>query len=175
MKKVLFAALFGFVSVSFGQISNNDLDKNLNVQNCLKGDKTECFVAINDELPSIKHCNSGKHCGVVAMIYERVSDEQMAISYYKKAVRLGEYTHYYSLGKIYEKQEDYKNAKKNYEMACDIMDFDKVKKATKKAACRALAFIYEKGVEGVKQNKTKAKRYFNKACNLGDNEACDKL
>lgn len=70
------------------------------------------------------------------------------------------------MGKTYDELQDYYNAKKYYEIACDTNDVA--------YACLVVAKMYDRG-QGVKQNSSTAAQYYHKACNLGDQRACSQI
>ncbi len=122
-----------------------------------------------------------------------------AKEYYKKACDLNGANGCYSLGLIYEGgkgvKRDYIKAKEYYEKACNLNDdtgcfalglMYETGTGVKRDYARAreyfkdldaafysiLGMIYEQGEDGIEKNDTKAREYYKKACDLGDDIGC---
>ena len=61
--------------------------------------------------------------------------------------------------------QDYKQAKRQYEKACNLGHFD---------GCNNLAIMYAEG-KGVKSDNAKAKEFFKKICEGGIKMGCENL
>lgn len=184
--------LVGAVSVSTGAMSEKELLKA--TDDCFgNGDKIACQAIIdNGGLPSMEQCDN--RCGAVGALYNLAGRYREAIPYFEKAIVLGDNRGYGSLADVYYNLQDYYNAKKYYEIACNkdyelacsvlgqmyhdgqgvSQNYHKAYKLYIKAcdmkfslACNNLGFLYGKG-QGVKQNLSTAKQYFGKACDLGN-------
>ena len=121
-----------------------------NVEQCY-GEGVSCFF---DTFPSVEQCDKNT-CFVMAMFYLGAERYKEAIPYLKKAAALGDDYAAPFLATIYGNLRDYPNAKKYYEIACNN-----------------LGVLYGRG-EGVRQDKSIAKEYYGKACDLRSQEGCD--
>lgn len=157
------------------QSDNIAIDKKLTIAegNCIGNrDKSACQFLLNSgKLPSVEQCN--KDCRKIGVIYDRGGYPQRAVIYWEKAASLGDYLGNAYLASFYHKQEDYFNAVKNLEIACEKLD-KKEYKENKAAACFNLGLIYYKD-KGVQQDYHKASTLYEKACDLGSKEGCNNL
>ena len=157
--------LVSVVSVSLGAMSKEEWDRAS--YNCLYNeDKNACQALINRGLASVERCNKDS-CAFVGAVYGAAGRYREAIPYFEKAIALGDNRGYGLLGKAYYLLQDYYNAKKYYEIACDTIDGFSY-------ACLVVAEMYDRG-QGVKQNSSTAAQYYHKACNLGDQRACSAI
>lgn len=155
--------LASVVSVGMGAMSEEEWERARH--NCFKNnDKSACEALIDNGLVSVEHCNGV--CVAVGEFYYEAERYREAILYFEKAIALGDNRGYILLGMAYDKLQDYYNAKKYYEIACDINDVAYV--------CLVVAKMYDRG-QGVKRNSSTAAQYYHKACNLGDQRACSAI
>ena len=196
---LMFGILAGVVSVGMGAMSDEEWDRAN--YNCLKnGDKIACQALIYNGLKSVGQCDDENTCGYVGEVYRFAGRYREAIPYFEKIIALGGSNRAYrSLANAYHDLQDYYNAKKYYEIACNKgdgigcynlgnmyyngegvrQDYYKAHELYKKAcdmkdelACGSLALLYVNGL-GVRQNLSTAKQYFGKACDLGGQAGCE--
>lgn len=165
MRKLVLACwiLVGAVSVSMGAMSEKELLKA--TDDCFgNGDKIACQAIIdNNGLPSVEQCDN--RCGAVGALYNLAGRYREAIPYFEKAIVLGDNRGYGSLADVYYNLQDYYNAKKYYEIACN-KDYE--------LACAVLGQMYD-NEQGVSQNYHKAYRLYIKACDMKFGPACYNL
>jgi len=137
----------------------------------------------------------------LGFLYEMKGDDVKAEEYYLKGSNLKDGTACSNLATLYKSQKKYTPAYNQYIKACNLtvgsackgasmMIYDKLitvptPNATMfrldsnscelndKNGCVNLAYDYEKGI-GVTKNMKKAKKYYKKACKLGDKASCNK-
>ncbi|ETD24238.1 tetratricopeptide repeat protein [Helicobacter macacae] len=174
MKRLVLACgiLASVVSVSIGAMSDDEWQRARH--NCFDNrDKNSCYALINDGLPSVEQCYAQKgkgNCSFVGGIYYFAGRYKEAIPYFEKTIALGDNLGYVSLASVYHDLQDYYNAKKYYEIACDTIDGFLMQAD----ACLVVAKMYDRG-QGVKRNSSTAKQYYGKACNLGNQRACSEI
>ena len=202
MKKLALVCgiLVSVVSVGMGAMSEEELERAN--YNCVENDdKNACYALINNGLPSVEWCDKDS-CRPVGLIYNMAGRYREAISYSEKAIALGDNYGYSLLAMAYNKLQDYYNAKKYYEIACEKVnaaqaenchnlgvmyyegrgvrqDYAKAAELYKKAcdmkyggACNNLGVLYNNG-QGVRQNLSTAKQYLGKACDFGEQMGCE--
>ena len=165
MKKLVLIAgiLASALSVGMGAMSENELVRAAG--NCFENhDKSACQALVDFGLPSVEGCNDD--CGEIGLVYARVGNLERAKSYFEKAFTLGDNNASFYLGFIYDKLNDYVNAKKHYEIACNEASITKAQAES----CYALAKMYIAG--GVRQDFPKAKELLKKACDMELRVAC---
>ena len=159
MKKILVIFLLGAVSVM--SLNAEDL-----FDECVQKQpkKSACQKLIDKGLPSAKACNTADACIAYAVIYEGADGNQhRALPYYEKACDLKDGSSCALAGSTYyEEKQDFFKAIQYYEKACDFKF---------SISCNSLGILYAKG-RGVRQDKVKAKKYFGKACVLGNQKGC---
>lgn len=176
MKKLVlaFGILAGVVSVSMGAIS--DEEWNRAKYNCIVNkDKNACQALINNGFVSVEQCYIDKSegdCGFVAGIYYLAERYREAIPYFEKAIALGDYEYSFllALAAAYDKLQDYYNAKKYYEIACNKGNGD----AAQAESCFRLGIMYDNG-QGVRQDYHRAYEPYKKACDMKNAPACNNL
>lgn len=190
---IMCVILTSMLDVGIGAVSEEEWGKTKH--NCSNNDKSACQALIDSGLPSVKQCNKDD-CSFVGVVYYQMERYTEAILYFEKAIALGDSRGYFLLGLVYYDLQDY--AKKYYKIGCGKINnfqsascvglatvyqkekvYRKAKKLYKKScdmkngvAFANLAFYYKDGV-GVKQNQSIAKQYYGKACDLGEQLACD--
>lgn len=195
--------LASVVSVSMGAMSEEEWNRAKH--NCLENkDKSACQALTNEgRLIRVEHCD--ENCAFVGLVYYYAERYREAITYFEKAVALGDNLGYGMLGETYYGLQDYYNAKKYYEIACnkgnvgieDIachllgqmyydgkgvrQDYYKAHELYKKACDMKYGYACQelawlyKKGKGVRQNSSTAEQYFEKACDLGDKRGCAML
>lgn len=107
-------------------------------------------------------------CNNLGVLYEKglgcKQDIIMANKLYKKACDNNFYSACGNLGALYYNNKDYSTAKHLWEKACS--------QGKDVTSCYSLGYLYKEGL-GVRQNKTKAKEYYGKVCDLGEQKGCD--
>lgn len=159
-----------WLSISIGEMSDEELKRGWH--NCYENeDKSACQALINNGLPSAEECpkNPKNVCTICGSIYYTAGHYHEAIPYFEKAIALGDRI-YGMLGVTYQSLEDYYNAKKYYEMACNKSNGD----LAHAEGCSNLGGLYYKGL-GVRQDYYKAHELWKKACDMKVGEACFNL
>lgn len=114
---LVFGILVSVVSVSMGAMSEEELQRT--AYKCFEDeDKSACYALINNGLVSVGQCNKDS-CWFAGVIYDKVEHYREAIRYFEKAIALGDNSGYANLGHTYIALQDYYNAKKYREIACD--------------------------------------------------------
>lgn len=170
MKKLMLACgvLVSVVSVSMGAMSDDEWNRARH--NCFENkDKSACYALINDGLVSVEQCDK-EYCGFLGSIYHHTGYFKGAIPYFEKAIALGDNRGYGALGIVYNDLQDYYNAKKYYEIACNKGDGDVVQAES----CFNFGVMYGNG-EGVRQDYAKAAKLYKKACDIKYSRACNNL
>ena len=170
MKKLALVCgiLASVVSIAMGDISSEEWEKAR--YNCLLNeDKSACEALINDGLVSVEQCNKD-NCGSVGAVYYFAGRYRETIPYHEKAIALGDNKGYGALGFTYHSLQDYYNAKKYYEIACNKGDGDLVQAEI----CYNLGVLYYEG-KGVRQYYHKAFELYKKACDMKESYACNNL
>lgn len=122
-------------------------------------------------MPSVEECNNDD-CREICNIYNYADNKEGAIPYCEKAVTLGDNDISWQLGYFYLESNDYFNAKKYFEIACNkFSDNDELRKGT---SCYELGVMYAKG-RGVRQDYHKAAELYKKACDIKKALACNNL
>lgn len=138
-------------------------------ENCLiNKDKSACQALIDSGLISVRVCIkevSRLSCRVTGAIYANAGYYKEAIPYFEKAIALGDNGGYHLLGSAYYGLDDYLNAKKYFEISCNTDNDNRA------VSCHNLGIMYSFG-QGVKQNRSIAKQYAGKACDLGEEMGC---
>lgn len=159
--------LVSVVSVSMGAMSDEEWQRAGN--NCFQNkDKNACYALINNGLVSVEQCNKDS-CWLVGGVYYTAGRYREAIPYYEKAIALGNNRGYADLGDTYYALQDYYNAKKYYEIACN-----KGVSEVQGENCYSLGLMYFHG-EGVRQDYAKAAELWKKACDMKYGGACNNL
>lgn len=170
MRKLVlaFGILVGVVSVGMGAMSDDEWNRARH--NCFEDeDKNACEALINNGLVSVEQCDKDS-CLSVGAVYNAARRYREAIRYYEKAIALGDNRGYGLLGNIYIKFQDYYNAKKYYEIACNKGNGD----LYQSEPCSNLGIMYHYG-KGVRQDYTKASELYRKACDMKYDLACNNL
>ena len=206
--------LVSVVSVSLGTMSKEELEKtaydcylranlgaDINETDFLvkkrEFGKNACQALIDNGLPSVEQCD--KECSELGFIYYIAEHYIKAVSYYKKAITLGDESAYLNLANVYGELGDIFNSNKYNKIGCNkgvagccfnlaqdyiegkniIQNYHKAAELYKKAcdmkyggACNNLGVLYQRG-KGVRQNPSTAKQYYGKACDFGDQTGCD--
>ena len=156
------------VSVSMGAMSYEEWQRARH--NCFENhDKSACEALINNGLVSVEWCDK-EICAFLGSIYYQAGYFKEAIPYYEKAIALGDNRGYASLGTTYHKLQDYYNAKKYYEIACNKGNGD----IFQSEPCLKLGLMYCEG-KGVRQDYAKAAELYKKACDMKYGFACNEL
>ncbi|MGX3045481.1 tetratricopeptide repeat protein [Helicobacter sp. T3_23-1056] len=168
MKKIVLICgiLASVLSVGMGEISS---EMKIMGNNCLGGDKNACQAMIDNGLASVEQCNNEKSinsCTLVSEFYKRAGHYKEAIRYAEKAIALGNNSGYNSLGSVYIELKDYVNAKKYYEIGCNIVGIAE--------SCHNLGVMYDEG-QGVRQDYDKARGLWTKACDMDYANSCHNL
>ncbi|ETD23924.1 tetratricopeptide repeat protein [Helicobacter macacae] len=168
MKKLALVCgiLASVVSVSMGAMSYEELERARH--NCFNNDKSACQALINDGLPSVEQCDKDT-CTSVGTVYLFAERYREAIPYFEKAIALGDNRGYAALGQNYAELQDYYNAKKYYEIACN-----KGVSEVQGESCYNLGVMYANG-KGVRQDYYKAHEFYKKACDMKNGHACNNL
>ena len=170
MRKLVLACgiLVGVVSVSMGAMSNDEWQRARH--NCFENrDKSACQALINDGLVSVEQCNKD-NCGFVGVVYSTAGRYREAIPYFEKVIALGDNRGYNLLALSYSELQDYYNAKKYYEIACNKGNGD----LYQSEPCYNLGVMYADG-KGVRQDYHKAHELWKKACDMKNGAACNNL
>lgn len=120
------------------------------------------FYKVACDLQSLVACNN------LGYLYEnepKLKDRQKAYTYYQMACDMKSAKACYNLGYLYDTDEESRDtdkAFKLYDAACGLKDA---------MACNNLGNLYDKG-EGVAQNLEVAKKYYERACELGAELGC---
>ncbi|ETD24248.1 tetratricopeptide repeat protein [Helicobacter macacae] len=175
MKKLVLVCgiLASVVSVSMGAMSQEEWQRASH--NCFENeDKSACQALINHSIEmgwgSLEQC-SKDNCALIGHCYYVAGRYREAILYYEKAIALGDNSGYGTLGDTYAKLQDYYNAKKYYEIACNKGNGD----IHQSGSCFNLGNnLYYKG-QGVRQDYAKAAELWKKACDMKNGDACNGL
>lgn len=152
-----------------GAMSNDEWEKAR--YNCFENeDKSACQALINSGLKSVEQCDNKEVCVSAGNIYAKAERYREAIPYYEKAIALGDNGGYGLLAIVYHKLQDYYNAKKYSEIACNKGNGD----LAQSESCYNLGVMYKNG-EGVRQDYHKAHELYKKACDLKYGSACNNL
>ncbi|ETD24250.1 tetratricopeptide repeat protein [Helicobacter macacae] len=157
--------LASVVSIGMGAMDRDEWERAR--YNCFENeDKSACYALINDGLVSVEQCNKD-NCGSAGAVYRIAGRYREAILYYEKAIALGDNRGYGTLGYTYDKLQDYYNAKKYYEIACNKGNGD----LAQSEPCYNLGLMYANG-KGVRQDYAKAAELYKKACDMKNANAC---
>lgn len=105
--------LVSAVSIGMGAMSESEIKQNAN--NCLiDNNKKACQTLIDGaNLCSVEQCDIDIcSCNNIGLTYDDAGYINLAIPYYEKAIKLGDYVSYNNLGLIYENQNKIVEAKK---------------------------------------------------------------
>ncbi len=120
---------------------------------------------------SLKNCSQsiGSACDDAAWLYDTdvlgVKDKEKAKQFYAKACRLDSLDGCLSMAAIYESSRDMKKAVELYRKVCERYG----------GMCGYLATLYQYGDGNLKKDPVLAKKYYRKACELGDEAACKEI
>lgn len=183
MKKLVLACgiLAGVVSVSMGAMSEEEMKRA--AINCVNNDKNACQALIDnvEKSVSVEQCNVS-NCAPVGTLYIVAGRYREAIPYLEKAITLGDNRAYGLLGLVYDKLQDYYNAKKYNEIGCS-KDFGNLIPGylllitkenillARAESCERLGRMYELG-KGVVQDYHKAAELYKKACDMKSSGGC---
>ena len=175
MRKLVLACgiLASVVSVSMGAMSGDELERARH--NCFENnDKSACQALINNHIENgwgLENCIKDI-CAVIGGLYYYAGRYREAIPYFEKDIALGDNVVYalMMLGATYDKLQDYRNAKKYFEIGCNKGNGDKVQAMV----CCDLGIMYYNG-KGVRQDYNKAQELYKKACDLKSGVACNNL
>lgn len=174
MKKlvVVFWILGSFVSAGFAEISKEQWIQNYKA--CQKQNATACRALIDNGLVSVEQCDK-ESCKNIALIYKNAGYIQDAIKYFQKLVDFGDYIAALYIGGWHIEEENFIEAKKYFEIACEnIKDKRDMDIEAKRQSCFLLALAYSGG-QGTRQDFFKASQNFKKSCDLGLAEGCKYL
>lgn len=175
MKKLVLIFLVGLLSVSFAEMSDDEIEAMLESDgfDCMANENpVACQSLINDTaIPSVSECNV--FCTLFGNIYEIAGYTDEAIEYYEKSLATGGYGAAYSLAKIYHQKENFAESKIYFEIACEKINA-KLGKELKGNACFNLGIYYNDG-KGVRQDFHKAFKLYKKACDLDNAGGCNNL
>lgn len=169
MKKLVLVCgiLAGVVSVG-SAMSDDEWERA--THNCFQNeDKSACYTLIKNGLVSVEQCNKDS-CFFVGGVYYTAGRYREAISYTEKAIALGDNDGYSLLGDVYYKLQDYYNAKKYREIACNKGN----RVIFQSESCYNLGVMYYEG-KGVRQDYHKAHELYKKACDMEYGIACNNL
>lgn len=171
MKKLFLVLLLG-VSVGFAKLSDDEFNK-LAIS-CLDNETWACERLVDENaLASAEECSDKDICDQIGYIYRQANHPKEAIKYYQKAIKLGSNEAYGSLANLYYEQNDFVNARKNYEIVCNLPK-NKIDMKVKAQSYYNLGVMYRDG-QGVKVDYKKAAQYFKMACDLNYGGACSNL
>lgn len=122
-------------------------------------DLPACQKLIDLGMASLEDCNY-TNCFLTGSVYYVAGHLNKAILYYQKAISLGDEIGYSGLGNVFYKKQDFHNAKKNFEIACN-----KLNNVIGADSCHNLGLLYQNG-EGVRQDYNRAFEYYKKSCEL---------
>ena len=160
--------LVSVVSLAMGAMSNEERFRAQ--EKCWERDKSACEALMNDSLYSVEQCDKDT-CRFVGVVYVKAERYTEAIPYLEKAIALGDNKGYVGLGTAYYYGlQDYHNAKKYFEIACNKGNGD----LGQALACSSLGEMYYDG-KGVRQDYAKAAELWKKACDMEDANACFNL
>ena len=137
--------------------------------NYLKGENGYEQNVDKGELFLNKACNlkNMDMCGILGSYYGRKKQYPEAITAFEKACNLGSTERCYTLGKIYSGgsigPKSITKAIEYYTKACEKDNIN---------ACYDLSLIYWEGGDDVVRNPSKSITLMDKACSLGDKQAC---
>lgn len=182
MKKLALIFLVGLLSVSFAETGDDEISEEeieqlellVDGYDCLENENPiACKALIDNDLPAtLEQCNKNS-CIIVGGIYEIAGYTDDAIDYFQKALSLGNYVAAYFLGRIHNKEENFAESKRYYEIACEKINI-KLYKEVKGSACFNLGISYKFG-KGVRQDYFKASQFYKKACDLDNARGCNNL
>ena len=109
-------------------------------------------------------------CAFAGVVYFKAGRYREAIPYYEKLITLEDNRGYSVLVDTYHKLQDYYNAKKYYEIACNKGNGD----VFQSEPCYILGNMYNDG-KGVRQDYYKAHELYKKACDMKYGGACNDL
>ena len=158
--------LASVLTVGYSAMSENEREKARH--NCYFNDDKNACEALNDNgLASVEQCkDEGQDsCILAGIVYNDAGHYREAIPYFEKAIALGDNGGYHLLGSAYYGLDDYLNAKKYFEISCNTDNDNRA------VSCHNLGIMYSFG-QGVKQNRSIAKQYAGKACDLGEEMGC---
>lgn len=156
------------VSIGMGAMSNDEQERAR--YNCFENkDKDACQALIDNGLASVEQCDKS-NCASVGRFYRIAGHYRDAIPYYEKAIALGNDSGYAGLATTYYELQDYYNAKKYIEIACNTGNGDLVQAES----CYNLWLMYDLG-KGVRQDYHKANKLWKKACDMKNGDACNNL
>ncbi|RDU59890.1 hypothetical protein CQA53_11175 [Helicobacter didelphidarum] len=165
---------------------------------CAYGEISSCETIISYGIRNSEECFP-KECAIIGALLIAVNKNEEAITYLQKACYNHEHSSCMNLGLIYQERQDYINAKAYYADACKMKDnlacynlgllYTDEKMLGKKnalaieyfqqacarfhaKACFNIAVIH---ANSIKQDLPKAKFYFDKACDLGLEKACENI
>ena len=120
---------------------------------------------------SLKNCRQsiGSACYDAAWLYDAgalsIKDKGKAKQFYAKVCRLDSLDGCLAMAAIYELSKDMKKVAELYRKTCDRYG----------AMCGYLAWLYQGGDRNLKKNPILAEKYFRKACEFGDEDACKEI
>ncbi len=108
-------------------------------------------------------------CGKLGLIYDGENskgliekDEKKSEAYYQKACELQNNNACFMLAIIYESKQNMKKSIKYYTKLCE----------RGAGSCQYIALLYDIGDDGIDRDPEKVKKYYQKACEYGDEDAC---
>ena len=160
--------LVSVVSITMGKMSSEEWERARD--NCDNLDKSACEALINNGLPSVEQCDKKGTCRFAGAVYYNAMRYREAIRYFEKAIALGDNEGYGLLGIAYGDLQDYHNAKKYFEMACNKGNGD----LAQTESCFNLGVLYYNG-KGVHKDYAKVAELWKKACDMQGATACNNL
>ncbi|MWV63188.1 sel1 repeat family protein [Helicobacter saguini] len=166
------------------------------LRNCVNNDSKACEKLLNAGVRSVNECEIHE-CALIGEVLIATNKDELAIEYLKKAClsrvlsacknlgiafenlnninnakayyndgcKFNDVLSCHNLGLLYAKKLDNENlAMQSFKISCDLF-YSK--------SCYNLAVLYAKNTQN--SNKSKAKYYFDKACDLGLNAGCNAL
>lgn len=168
------------------------------LKSCAYNDSKACDRLLKLGFRSVNECVSNE-CGLIGATLMGANRNKEAIEYLKKACRLKILSSCKNLGIIFENMNDMNNAKAFYNDGCKFGDiiscynlallyahssggegaamqtFKMTCDLFYAKSCYNLAVLHYKNHNTQRDSKSFSKYYFNKACNLGLQEACENL
>jgi TPR repeat protein len=120
---------------------------------------------------SLKNCSQSISfaCYNAAWLYDTdvlgIKDEEKAKQFYAKACRLDSLDGCLAMAAIYELSRDMKKAVELYRKVCERYG----------GMCGYLAVLYRYGDSNLEKDPVLAKKYYRKACELGNEKACKEI
>lgn len=162
MKKLVLACgiLVSVVSVGMGAMSEEEWHRH----NCFKNnDKISCqkigfLVGIDEWMMNAHSCINKEDKNACKVVFDKIQKDY-GTQYCSNNVKFCSL-----VASVYYTTGDFFNANKYYEILCN--------KLNESESCLILGSFYSLG-QGVRQNYSTAKKYYGKACDLGNQMGCD--